>query len=97
MEDFNDFNEFMNYYRKLTLKEKKEMVLQELKVLAASTNKACESLEVNNEVLVNNDLLDIKKNDSEDDYIEALMVYICSVKNSFCDLIDGLNKITGDN
>ena len=94
MDNIEDFNEFMDYYKGLSLKEKKEMVIQELKLLAASTNKACESLGVNNEILVNSDLLDIKQNDNEEDYIEALMVYICSIKNSFCDLIDGLNSIT---
>ena len=95
MEDFENFDEFMDYYKGLSYDDKKEMLLQELKLLAASTNKACKSLEVDNEVLVGSDLIDLNKDDyTEEDYIEALMVYTCSIKNSFCDLIDGLNKIT---
>ena len=95
MEDFNNFEEFMNYYKSLHMESKKDMLLNELKLLAASTNKACKSLEVDNEVIVSDDLADLNKdNHTEEDYIEALMVYTCSIKNSFCDLIDGLNKIT---
>ena len=71
--------------------------LQELKTLSASTNLACRSLGINNEILLNRELIDVKDdNYDENDYLEGLMVLICSIKDSFCDLIDGLNNITNE-
>ncbi len=97
MEEFEDINEFIEYYKKLSLNDKRKMILQELKTLSASTNLACRSLGINNEILLNRELIDVKDdNYDENDYLEGLMVLICSIKDSFCDLIDGLNNITNE-
>lgn len=93
-EDFENFNEYMEYYKQQATDEKKEMLLHELKTLAVVTNQACLSLGVNNELLINRELIDLnKKEQTEDDFLEAEMVYLCSIKDSFCDLIEGLNHI----
>ena len=94
-DNYDDFNEYMKYYKSLPLSDKKEIIINELKTLSAVTNEACVSLGVKNEVLIDRELLDINgKEYNDDDYVEGLMVYICSIKNSLCDLIEGLNEIT---
>ena len=93
MENEN-FDEYMEYYKKLPLTQKKEIALSQLKVLATLTNKMCQELNVENEIIINKELLDVnKENPTEDDYFEAIIVYINSIQNSLCDFDLKLTKI----
>ncbi|MBR3897654.1 MAG: hypothetical protein IKJ43_00040 [Bacilli bacterium] len=81
-----NFEQYMDYYKKLPLKTKQKIVINQLKMLAQMTNKMCKELEVDNEIIMNQELLDISKdNYTEDDYSEALIVLINSIQNSICD------------
>lgn len=85
MENEN-FDEYMNYYKKVPLKQKQQIVINQLKMLANLTNKMCEEFEIDNEIIMNRELIDItKKEYTEDDYSKALIVLINSIQNSLCD------------
>mgnify|MGYP006908847668 CR=1 FL=1 len=89
-----EFNEYMENFKKLDIKEKQKIIIDELKYLSAFTNKMCDELGVNNEVIVHKELLDLNsENYSQDDYAEAIIVYINSIKNALCDFSDGLSDI----
>ena len=60
MENEN-FDEYMEYYKKLPLTQKKEIALNQLKVLTTLTNKMCQELNVENEIIINKELLDVNK------------------------------------
>lgn len=95
MKEYENLDDYINYYKELSLKDKRMAVIDELKLLAASMNQACSSLGVKNEIVINRELVDINKEDySEDDYNEAVMVWLCSIQDSFCDLLEGLTDIT---
>ena len=87
----DDLNEYLEYFKTLSIEEKKEIVLDELKVLTSLTNKMCNEIGASNEVLLNKEVL---KTTSEDDYNEALITYICSIKNSLSDFNIKLTEIS---
>ena len=87
----NDLDEYLKYFKDLPLEEKKEIVLDELKLLTSLTNKMCTEIGTDNEVLLNKEVL---KTNTEDDYNEALMTYICSIKNSLSDFNIKLTEIS---
>ena len=80
------FDEYMEYFKSLTLREKQGVVLDQLKLLASSSNMICKEIGSDNEVLSNKELLDMNKETyTEDDFAEAVVVLVSSIQNSICD------------
>lgn len=99
--EYKDFDEYMAIFKSQPLKEKQDIIINQLKMLASLTNKMCEELNVKNEMIMNKELLDLKKEDyTEDDFAEALIVLVNSIQNSLCDfdlkLTDIMEKQTID-
>lgn len=93
-----NFNEYISYFKDQPLKEKQKIIIEQLQMLTSLTNMMCTQLGINNKVLMNRELIDIKKeNYTEDDFAEAVIVYINSIQNSICDfdlkLTDLLKKL----
>ncbi len=89
-----DFNEYMEFFKSQSLKEKQNIVIEQLKLLMGLTNNMCKELDVNNEMLLNKEVTDLNKdNYTEDDFAEALIVYINSIQNSLCDFSNKLSDV----
>lgn len=89
-----DFNEYMEFFKSQPLKEKQSIVIEQLKMLMGLTNTMCKELNVDNEILLNKEIADLNKdNYTEDDFAEALIVYINSIQNSLCDFSNRLSDI----
>ena len=89
-----DFNEYMEFFKSQPLKEKQNIVIEQLKMLMGLTNTMCKELNVDNEILLNKEIADLNKdNYTEDDFAEALIVYINSIQNSLCDFSNRLSDI----
>ena len=81
-----EFNEYMKKFKNLDLKEKQEIALEQLKLLLGLAQKMCEVEKVESELLVNRELLDTEKKEyTEDDFVESVVVYINSIQNLLCD------------
>lgn len=90
-----NFEEYMTYFKTLSLKEKQEIALEQLKMISSLSNEMCNTLNIKNEILVNRELLDLRKeNYTEDDFSEAIIVLINSIQRSLCDFNIELNNIT---
>ena len=88
-----DINEYMAFLSQ-TLKEKQSIVYEQLQMLAGFTNDLCKELNIPNELILNRELLDLKKDDyTEDDFAEAIIVLINSVQNSICDYANGISTL----
>ena len=87
----NNLNEYLEYFKGLPLETKKEIVIDELKMLTSLTNKMCNEIEANNEVLLNKEVLETE---TEEDFTEAVITYICSIKNSLADFNNELTEIS---
>ena len=84
MED--NFEQYMDYYKKLPLKNKQKIALNQLKMLSQMTNKMCNELNINNEIIMTQELIEVSKEEYiEDEYSNALIVLINSIQNSLCD------------
>lgn len=87
-----DFNNYLTYFKSLDIKEKKKIVLEQLKMLAVATNGMCKDINANNEIIINKELSDVTNKDfSDDDYMEALIVLINSIQGSICDFNDKMS------
>lgn len=89
----DEFNNYMTEFKKNSLEEKRKISLDQLKIIASLTNTMCNELGVKNDLIITKDVLEAEKNISEDDYVEAVVVYTSSIQNSLCDFIDKMSEI----
>ena len=86
MESINDFNDYMEKYKELSLKEKQQIMIKQLKLLASFSNTLCKEIGIDNEMILNKEIIDVEKeNYTEDDFAEAGIVLVNSIQNSICD------------
>lgn len=92
VEDSN-FDNYVEKYKNLPLKEKKDLVEKQIEELLVVLNALNERYGNNPKILFNREILDLKKEDStEDDFVEAMFVYSYSMKELLASLVDGLEK-----
>lgn len=91
------FNEYMEEFKKYSLEGKRNIALEQLKIIASLTNKMCEGINAKNEVIVTKNLLEAYETTAtEEDFIEGIVVYTNSIQNSLCDFIDKMTTILYD-
>lgn len=91
----DNLDEYIEYFKSLSLKEKQEIIIDELKMITGLTNQMCKEIDASNEILVNKELADVNnENYTEDDFSEAVITYICSIKNSLSDFNVKLSNIS---
>lgn len=89
----SNFNEYVDKYKHLPLKDKKELVEKEIEELLVVLNALNEKYGDTPNVLFNSEILDLKKEDAtEDDFVEAMFVYSYSIKELIASLVNGLEK-----
>lgn len=92
IDDIN-FNNYVEKYKILPLKEKKEIVEKEMQELLAVINTLNQKHGKNTKTLFNREILDLKKEDAtEDDFVEAIFVYSYSIKELIASLVEGLEN-----
>lgn len=85
----NNFDEYVKSYKNLPLQDKKKIVEKQLEELLVVLNELNERKGNSSEVLFNREILDLKKEDStESDFVEAMFVYIYSIKELLASLIN---------
>ena len=71
------FEDLIESYKLLPTKEKRNKLLQEFKLLIAAFEQICEEQNVAVNSIKSREILDLDDgNESEDDYLEALFVYL---------------------
>ena len=90
----DELETYMQEYKAKTLEEKKSIALEQLKLLASLTNKMCEEVGIENELFITKDIVEaLDKNCSEEDFVEAVVVFASSIQNSLCDFTDKFTEI----
>lgn len=88
------FNEYIEAYKKLPLQKKKQMANEEVKKLLAFIEKANNDLNLNDTILFNREILDLNgDNVSDDDFVEAMFVYIYSIREALSIYFNTVSKI----
>jgi len=76
------FTEYIESVKALTLNEKKQEVIDSIKELIASIDQIATNEQIELQYLSSKEILDINETSMpEDDYIEALLVYVEVAKN----------------
>lgn len=89
-----NIDEYMIFFKKQGLKEKQSIIYEQLQILARFTNDLCKNINVSNELILNKEILDLKKESyTEDDFTEAIIVLINSIQNSICDYSNGITNL----
>lgn len=89
-----NINEYMEFFKSQPLIEKQKIIYEQLQLLAGLTNNMCKELDIPNELILNKELLDLKKEDyTQDDFAEAIIVLINSIQNSVCDYFNGITSL----
>lgn len=88
------FNEYVEIYKKLPLQKKKSIVNEEVKNLLAFIEKANKDLNLNDTLLFNQEILDLNnENVSDYDFVEAMFVYIYSIREAIGKYFNEISKI----
>jgi len=88
-----EFNKYVETYKKLPLQEKKEIVNAEVKKLLAFIEKAKMDVNAKEEILFNREILDLNQEVvSDDDFVEAMFVYIHSIQESLSEYFNAVSK-----
>ena len=94
MRESKEFNEYVENYKKLPLQEKKNIVNEEVKKLMAFIEKAKSDLNINDEILYNREILDLNSdNVNDEDFVEAMFVYIYAIQESLGKYFNTVSKI----
>jgi len=89
----SSFNNYVEKYKQLPLKEKKQLVEEQIKELLGVLNELNENYGKNPKILFNREILDLKKEDAtEADFVEAMFVYSYSIKELLASLVEGLKR-----
>lgn len=85
----SNFDNYVEKYKNLPLKEKKELVKNQIEELLYFLNELNKRNGKNIQTLFNREILDLKKEDAtEADFVEAMFVYIYSIKELIASLVD---------
>lgn len=71
------FEEYVAQYKNLDLKTKRDKIIEELKLMIVVLEKMCNDNNIPYREIKSQEILVLKENDySEEDYLEALFVYV---------------------
>ena len=85
------FNSYMEEFKKLSIQEKRDEIMKAIKELIAIFQSFANMDNINLEFLKSKEILDIDKSDTEDDFLEAELVYIENAKNIIGQYLDKKN------
>lgn len=84
-----EFDMYVESYKKLPLIEKKKIIEEELKEIISTFYGLINRYNVNPKVLFNREILDLNKEAfTEDDFAEAVFVYIYAIKELIGNYVD---------
>lgn len=93
MRENEEFNKYVESYKKLPLQEKKQIVNKEVKTLLAFVEKAKMDVNLKQNILFNREILDLnQENISDDDFVEAMFVYIHAIQESLGEYFNEVSK-----
>ena len=71
------FTEVIDNYKKLSISDKRQEIVNELKLMVAVFEKLCNDNNIQYRKIKSREILDLKNgNETESDYLEAIFVYI---------------------
>lgn len=89
------FNNYVETFKKLPLSKKKELTILEAKKTLAFTELVKNSVGAKKEMKLNKEVLDVSNGEiTDDDFTEAMFVYLNSIRETVAITFNELYKIT---
>lgn len=83
-----EFNEYVEKFKKMPISKKKEVTVKEMKKLVAFVTLLKDKCGAPKEILYNREILDTNnENFSEEDFVEAVFVYANIIKEAFSEYV----------
>lgn len=83
------FSDFIEEYKSKSLMEKQQFVINDLKEMVACIQQLCYLKGIKTDLLINKEILDVNSSSyTEDDFAEAVYVYIQMFKEIISDFLD---------
>jgi hypothetical protein len=90
----SEFDSYIESVKNKPLEEKQKLLFKQLTSIASLTNTMCRTIGLESHLLVNDELMNLMKNEyTEDEYITALMALTSSIQESLCDFDDKISDI----
>jgi hypothetical protein len=90
----SEFDSYIEGVKNKPLEEKQKLLFKQLTSIASLTNTMCRTIGLESHLLVNDELMNLMKNEyTEDEYITALMALTSSIQESLCDFDDKISDI----
>lgn len=90
----DSFNEYVSAFKKLSLDKKKRLVNKQAKKTLALIEKMKSDFSIEGGILFNREILDLQdENTSDEDFVEAMFVYIYSIQESIAVYFNEISKI----
>jgi len=88
------FENYIDAYKNLTTNEKRAEIISELKNMLAIVEKLSTDLGIEHEILLNKEILDLSNSTVlEDDYLEAVFVYVISLQDSLGAFLENISPV----
>lgn len=89
MREQEEFNDYVEKFKKLSLKRKKEVTIKEMKKVVGFISLLKEKFNIPEDILYNREILDTNsKKISEEDFVEAAFVYTYMIREAFAEYVD---------
>lgn len=83
------FNNYVAAFKELSLREKEDLTINEIVEIFTFMNKLRQDIGITNDVLISQEMNDLNnENRTPDDFVEAVFVYICSLKEYLAEYVD---------
>ena len=87
------FSEVIDNYKRMSISDKREEIVKELKLMVVIFEKLCEENNIEYRKIQSREILDLKSGkETEDDYLEATFVYVEYLKEVLGALFDKIQN-----
>ena len=83
------FNNKVKEFKKLSLDDKKEITIKEMKEIIAVLEEIKSLSNIKSDILITKDVID---NDSPDEFTETIYIYSCAIQESLAEFLNSIVK-----
>lgn len=92
----NNYNEYISFFQKQDKKEKQSIIYEQLKMLNEFTKELCDNMNIKNNLIIDNKLIDLNDNYTENEYLECIVTLINLIQDSLCNYVDNVSELLSD-
>lgn len=84
------FDEYIEKFKKLPLQRKKDLTIEEIKEILAVIEQFKSLKNLDSKILLNNAIIKTKSDNTYDEFVEAIFVYMHSIQESLAEYLESI-------